>query len=89
MDTDFLDRTVLKLITDYGWSPMMSSPIVSQLLSKLWVGKESYECNGKQTDFSQLANIATAPLRNLDGQGLDPGALFKFKPDIVEQNFQI
>lgn len=52
MDTDFKDRTVLKLITDYGWSPMMSAPIVSQLLSKLWVGKESYECNGKQTDFS-------------------------------------
>jgi len=46
MDTDFLDRTTLKLITDYEYEPLLKDDKVSALLDELWVGKESYECDG-------------------------------------------
>ena len=39
METDFLDRTVLKLITDNEYEPLLRDDKVSALLDELWVGK--------------------------------------------------
>jgi hypothetical protein len=39
MDTDFLDRTVLKLITQGGFDPLLKNEKVFALIDELWVGK--------------------------------------------------
>ncbi len=36
LETDFFDRTVLKLITDYEYEPLLKDPKVSALLDNLW-----------------------------------------------------
>lgn len=46
MDTDYQDRTVLHLITKYGYEPLCRDPKIKILLDELWVGKESYACDG-------------------------------------------
>lgn len=42
MDLDFKNRTVLHLITQNGFAPLMSDNKVASLLDELWVGRESY-----------------------------------------------
>jgi hypothetical protein len=39
METDFLDRTVLKLITQGGYAPLLRNEKVFALIDELWVGK--------------------------------------------------
>ena len=39
MDTDFLDRTVLKLITQGGFDPLLKNEKVFAFIDELWVGK--------------------------------------------------
>jgi hypothetical protein len=72
MDADFLDRTVLKLITDFGYEPLLKDVKVSALLDELWVGKNSYECDGRVTDFSMLTFLASAPIKKLPGKKIEP-----------------
>lgn len=67
MEIDFLDRTVLKIITDEGYSQLLSAPKCSALLSELWVGKSSYACDGRSTDFSMLSYLYGAPIKKLPG----------------------
>lgn len=54
LDTDFKDRTVLKIITQNGYAVLMQNPKVNILLEEIWVGKNSYECDGRTTDYSML-----------------------------------
>jgi hypothetical protein len=39
MDVDFLDRTVLKLITSNDLAALLKDPKVFALIDELWVGK--------------------------------------------------
>jgi hypothetical protein len=39
MDTDFMDRTVLKLITQGDFAPLLSHEKVFAFIDELWVGK--------------------------------------------------
>jgi len=41
---------------------------VSALLDELWVGKDSYECDGRDTDFSMLSFLASAKIKSLPGK---------------------
>ena len=59
-ETDFLDRTVLKLITHYEYEPLMRDHKISDLLDLLWVGKNSYDCDGRVTNFSLLSYLSIA-----------------------------
>jgi hypothetical protein len=68
MDCDFKTRTVLHLITYHGYAPLMSDNKVAALLDELWVGKLSYECDGRNEHFSKLTYLASAPVRKLPGQ---------------------
>jgi len=52
MDKDFLDRTVLNLITYNSYSKLMVDDKVAALLEELWVGTLSYECDGRVNEFS-------------------------------------
>lgn len=87
-ETDFLDRTVLKLISDNEYEPLMRDQKISDLLDLLWVGKNSYECDGRITEFSLLSYLAIAKVRKLNGQKIEIGSLLgsAFKKDIT-QNF--
>lgn len=89
MDTDFLDRTVLKLITDYEYEPLLLDDKVSALLDELWVGKESYECDGQITDYSMLSFLVSSRIKSLKGKKLEYQALLSnnFKVFIEEENF--
>lgn len=52
LDLDFKDRTLLKLITDNGFGPLLASYKVNILLNEIWVGKKTFECDGGMKDFS-------------------------------------
>ena len=91
MDTDFKDRTVLHLITYNGFAQLMSDNKVAALLDELWVGKMSYECDGRNDNFSQLTFLATTPIRKLPEVPIVFSQLTgsSFKPEIKEDFFQV
>lgn len=68
LDIDFKDRTVLKIITSNGYVPLMQNEKVSILLEEIWLGKPTYECDGKLTDFSLLTFLSTNPVKKLPGK---------------------
>jgi hypothetical protein len=57
MSTDFLDRTVLALITDNEYEDLLADFKISALLDQLYKG-ESSNCNGKTINFSLLTHIS-------------------------------
>jgi hypothetical protein len=67
MEVDFLDRTVMKLITIEGYECLLKHPKTDALLDELWVGKSSYECDGRITDFSMLSYLWGATIKKLQG----------------------
>ena len=89
MDTDFKNRTVLHLITYNGFAQLMSDNKVAALLDELWVGKMSYECDGRNDNFSQLTFLATTPIRKLPEVPIVFSQLTgsSFKPEIKEDFF--
>ena len=89
MDIDFLDRTVLNLITQQEYEPLLKDDKVSALLDELWVGKDSYECDGRVTDFSLLSFLASAQIKSLPGKKIELESLLgnNFKVFIEEENF--
>jgi hypothetical protein len=46
LDTDFKDRTLLKIITYNKFAPLFSTYKLNVLLQEIWEGKSSYECDG-------------------------------------------
>jgi len=62
---------------------------VSALLDELWVGKNSYECDGRITDYSLLTFLVSAPIKKLPGKELELKSLLSnnFKVSINEENF--
>jgi hypothetical protein len=89
LDIDFKDRTVLKIITQNGFAPLMQNPKVNILLEEIWVGKNTYECDGRITDFSLLTFLANAPIKKLKGKKISPSELLNnnFKVSINEEKF--
>ena len=67
MDIDFKDRTVLNLINYNQYVPLSEDNKFSALLDELWVGKLSYECDGRDENFSKLTYLASAPVIKLPG----------------------
>ena len=65
LQTDFLNRSLLKLTTYYGFSPLIRDVKVKAFLDELWIGKSSNECDGKQSDFSMLDFMHSMRLRKL------------------------
>ena len=65
MEVDFLDRTVLKLITIEGYDSLLKDAKCNALLDQLWVGKASYDCDGRVTDYSMLSYLWGAPIKKL------------------------
>lgn len=89
LDIDFKDRTVLKIITSNGYVELMQNEKVSILLEEIWVGKNTYECDGKLIDFSFLTFLLNAPIKKLPGKTITPMELLSnnFKVSINEEKF--
>jgi hypothetical protein len=62
MGQDFKNRTVLHLITYNGYAPLLSGNKMAALIDELWVGKLSYNCDGRTERFSKLTFLVTAPV---------------------------
>lgn len=67
MDVDFLDRTVLKLITSNDLEALLRDEKVFALIDELWVGKATNQCDGRITDFSILSYMSNSPIKKLPG----------------------
>ena len=80
MDKDFHERTMLKIITDKKFSGLFSSDRVHVLLDEIWEGEETYDCDGRITDYSLLTYLASAPIKKI------PGKLVKVS-GILNNNF--
>ena len=80
LDTDFKDRTLLKIITINSFAPLFSSYKLNILLQEIWEGKNTYECDGQITDFSLINYLATSKVKKI------PGKKLSFK-ELVLQNF--
>lgn len=86
LEKDFLDRTVLNLISMNGYEPLMRDNKVIMLLNNLWVGKPQARCNGMMVDYSMLSFLATAPIKQLPGQNIEVKSILtnNFKENIKE-----
>jgi hypothetical protein len=67
MESDFKDRTVLKLIALHQFGALLKDEKVSNLIDELWMGKLVYQCDGRVTDYSMLGFLASAPIKKLPG----------------------
>ena len=67
----------------------MTNPKINILLSEIWVGKNTYECDGRITDFSLLTYLANAPIRKLPGKRIAFKELLSnnFTPTVDEEKF--
>lgn len=67
----------------------MQNPKVNILLEEIWVGKNSYECDGRTTDFSMLTFLARAPIKKLPGKNITASELLSnnFKVSINDEKF--
>lgn len=89
LDSDFKDRTSLKIITSNSFVPLFSSIKLSILIEEIWTGKESFECDGNTNDFSLLHYLITSPARKIPGKRMKPIKLFNnnFQPSFKSQKF--
>lgn len=71
MDSDFEDRTVFRIITDYEFEDLLQDFKIGALLDELWKGKESSNCNGKVNNYSLLTCLYETTVRRLEGQEID------------------
>lgn len=69
MDTDFRDRTVLKMIIVNSFEPLMheNDPKAENLMVKLWHGKEATKCDGNIYGYSNLSHILWTKAKKLSG----------------------
>ena len=58
-DTDFNGRTVLKIICDGQFMPLMDSgdPKAENLINQMWTGEESSNCDGNIYGYSNMTCI--------------------------------
>jgi hypothetical protein len=77
MDTDFEDRTVFRIITDYEYEELLLDFKTSALLDQLWKGKESSNCNGKVNNYSLLTCLYETTVRRLEGQQIEPSQVLR------------
>ncbi len=88
-DTDFKDRTLLKIISQGGFEPLFKDDKVNVLLNQIWEGKRSQECDGQTTDFSIINYLFSAPIKKLPGKELTASQLLSnnFEANVTTEKF--
>lgn len=85
MDVDFKDRTVLKIITEMNFEPLMNEgdPKGENLMIKLWHGKEATKCDGNIYGYSNLTHIIWTKAKKTGGKS----SFFQLISNFFEVNF--
>jgi hypothetical protein len=65
LDSDFKDRTLLKIITSNKFDKLFENYKVAVILEEIWQGKFTFECDGEIRDLSLLTHLATSPIKKL------------------------
>ena len=68
LDSDFKDRTLLKIITSNKFDKLFENYKVAVILEEIWQGKFTFECDGEIRDLSLLTHLATSPIKKLRSQ---------------------
>jgi len=70
MGLDFRGRSVLKIITENDFEPLMNQgdPKAENLMMSIWNGKESHKCDGNIFGFSSLAFISNSRTKKAIGK---------------------
>jgi hypothetical protein len=71
LDSDFKDRTLLKIITQNKFDKLFENYKVSVILEEIWQGKFTFECDGEIRDLSLLTHLAKSPVRRIKNQRFD------------------
>lgn len=89
LDLDFKNRTVLRIVTDNDFSPLLSSEKINILIEEMWIGKKTYECDGKISDFSLLNNLAKTKIKKIVGKNISLSEVLNtnFKPNITDEKY--
>ena len=67
MERDFLDRTVLNIITHNNIMPFIVISKLNFLIDKIWDGKESDLIDGKISHFSKTKYLLNHEIKRLRG----------------------
>lgn len=89
MEKDFIDRSVLNIITV---NKIMSFIVINKmkfLLDKIWEGKDSQMIDGKTQHFSRVEYLMYHEVKQVKGIKVKLGDIMgdNFKPNIEEYNF--
>lgn len=89
MDRDFLDRTVLNIITENKIMPFIVINKLHFLINKIWDGKESDLIDGKIQHFSLTKYLLNHEIKRLKGVRISMKDIVghNFKPNIHDYNF--
>jgi len=82
LDTDFKDRTLMKIITTNEFQQLFASHKLNVLLEQIWQGKNTFDCDGHLSDFSQMIYIFSAPIKKLPGKKIKA-------TELLNNNFRI
>lgn len=68
LDTDFQNRTVLKIITSCQLEALMSEedPKAENVMKKVFIGNEATKCDGSMVGFSNFMHILTTKPKKMD-----------------------
>jgi hypothetical protein len=65
LDSDFKDRTLLKIITLNKFDKLFENYKVAVILEEIWQGKFTFECDGEIRDLSLLTHIIEVPIKRI------------------------
>lgn len=70
MSVDFKGRTVLKIITENKFEPLMPTgdPKAENLMLSIWAGKEATHCDGNMYGYSNFAYILKSKPKKVQGR---------------------
>ena len=79
---------MIKIITLNGYELLLSSYKVAILLEEIWVGKNTFDCNGGIKNFSMLSYLLWAPIRKIKGRTGKIFEIITFNYNLnIDQNF--
>ena len=88
MDQDFQYRTVIKIITENSFEPLMDEedPKAENLIVMIWHGKEATRCDGNIYGYSNLMHIISTKAKKLSGNS---DSYIQVISNYFEPNFKV
>jgi hypothetical protein len=85
-DTDFKGRSLLKIITDLEFEPLMdeNDPKAENIMMSIYQGKETTKCDGNIKGYSSIWHVITSKPKKMPQQKF---SLMKFLKNSFEPNF--